>query len=269
MHQYGKISVIVGLCLAALVFSLLSGLPSRTLELRAFGLARSILIPGPWFLGLLLAAITVVGGDNIVHTHPVAPDAGLGYTLTFWPLPGMITLLTVPFLHTWHEPLHWGIGVLLFAILLPAVLIAQYSTVDLEAPTRRIARWFLNLLAYGLVFLLYMSVHRLRFPGLSVVIAVALVSGAMSLEILRWSWDNTGQTWFYALLTGLVMGEIAWALTYWPVNGLLGSLYLFWPFYLFTSVIYQHLGGRLTRAAIIEFVALGLVGFGALWYYTP
>ena len=269
MRPYNRISVIVGPIFLVLLLSFLVRLPSRTIDLYLFGELRQIVFSGPWLLALLLAGAIYFGNNDLVRAHPTARDAGLGYTLTFWPLPGLLTFLSIPFLHTFPNPVLWGVGALSLALLLAAILIAQHNAIAPGMSFYRAARWFLNLLAYALAFALYFSLQQLKALLPVFVIAVVFVSGALSLEILRRGRSEAGRTWLYAALVALIIGEMAWALTYWALDGLLAGLYLFWPFYLLTSIIQQHLGGQITRAVMIEFLALGVLGYGLLWYYTP
>ena len=269
MRPYNQISVIVGLVLLVSLLSFLIRLPERIIDVKLFGDSWQVVFSGPWFLGLALTIAIYLGHNTLLRTHPASCHAGLGYTLTFWPLPGLLTFLALPFLHTFSNPLLWGGGTLLLALLLAAILLAQYNSITIGSPLYRVARWFLNLLAFALAFALFFYLCQLDAPLVASVLTLFFVSGALSLEILRQGRNSASQTWLYALLVALVIGEMAWVLSYWSLDSLLAGLYLFWPFYLLTSVIHQHLGGRITRAAAIEFVALALVGYGVLVYYTP
>ena len=100
-------------------------------------------------------------------------------------------------------------------------------------------------------------------------LTTGLISALLAVEILRQSPALTRRTWGHAMLVALLMSQMAWILSYWPFTSLLNALYLFWPFYLLTSVMHQYLGGQLNRAVALEFVMLGVAGWGVLWYYTP
>lgn len=269
MPPYTRTSIIVGICLLALALSLMVGeLPSRTISLRTLGLSLQVTINGAWFLGGLLAATVCAGSDSLVRTHPAFLGFNLWYAFTFWPLPALGTFFFVPFLHTFQGILYWGPAVLLYGLLLSAILIAQYSSIPLEAPGRRASRWFLNLAAYALAFALYHALDRLSLSDLSTALAIGLVSGLLALGILRERQDDMPRTWFYALLSGTLMIQVAWALSYWPLDAFYRSLALLGCFYLLTGAIYQHLVGRMTRAAAFEFLALGTLGLGTLWYFV-
>ena len=266
MSPRNKISLVIGLVLLVAILSFLLSWPVRTIQVQWWRLDLTIEVTAPWFLGLLLAAVVAVESDSLVREHPGAVNASLAYALTFWPLPCLITWLALPLLHQWQNPLYWGGGVLGLVMLLAAILMAQYNSISWEGPAPHPARWFLNLCGYALTFLLYQQMLGLWSDGVRVALAAGAIGTALSLGLLRTRQGDTGRTWLYALLTGLIMGEIGWVLSYWRAEALLKVLFLFGSFYLATSVLQQHLVGRLTKAALIEFAALGLAGLGAFWY---
>ncbi|NLS76330.1 MAG: hypothetical protein GXY76_03625 [Chloroflexi bacterium] len=266
MSARNKISLVVGLVLLVTILSFLLSWPVRMVQLSLLGLDLTIEVTAPWFLGLLLAAVVAVESDSLVRGHPAAINAGLGYALTFWPLPCLLTWLALPLLHQWRNPLYWGGGALALVVALAAVLMAQYASISRESEARYPSRWFLNLCGYAMAFLLYQQALSHWGDGVRVALAAGAIGAAFSLGLLRTQPGDVGRTWLYALLVGLVMGELGWVLSYWRAEALLKALFLFGSFYLASSVLQQHLVGRLTRAAVIEFAALGLAALGAFWY---
>jgi hypothetical protein len=68
------------------------------------------------------------------------------------------------------------------------------------------------------------------------------------------------KTLLYAAAVSLAVGEITWALNYWPLNGLLGGAFLLAAFYLLVGVLSHHLQNRLTRRLVAEYGAVASVG---------
>lgn len=265
MHPYGQISIIVGLVLIVVLLSFLVALPSRDVILPIIN--WQIVFSGPWFLGIVLAAAIYLGIDALVHSYPPTYHAGLRYTLSYWPLPGLLMLAAVPTLHSLQSPLLWIGGTALLAFLLAAILIAQYHALFPGTRLYRVSRWLLALLSYLLAFALLHSIRTSGAPVLLRVMAVGAVSSALALEVLRQK-SEIRRTWGHALIVGLLVSQMAWVFTYWPLRNLMASFALFWPFYLLTGVLHQYLGGQLTRGVVAEYLLLGLFGFAALWYAT-
>jgi len=264
MHPYGQISIIVGLVLIVVLLSFLVVLPSRDVILPIVN--WQVVFSGAWFLGIVLAAAIYLGIDGLVHSYPPTYHAGLPYTLSYWSLPGLLTLAAVPALHLLQTPLLWIGGTVVLAFLLAAILIAQYHALFPGTRLYRASRWLLTLLSYLLAFALFHSIRTSGAPVLLRVLATGAVSSALALEVLRQKSEEIHRTWGYALIVGLLVSQMAWVFTYWPLRDLMASFALFWPFYLLTGVLHQYLGGQLTRGVVAEFLLLGLFGFAALWY---
>jgi hypothetical protein len=265
MYPYRRISAIAGAALLGLLLAFLIRLPTRVVSVNLLGESWHVVVSGAWLVGFALCIWVYLGNDLVLRAHP-ATDGRLGYVLTFWPLPGLLVLFGTPFLYTLANPLFWIVGAVLLALLLAAILLGQYQAVASSA-SRRPASWFLSLAAYALAFGALFFLSQFDFPASW--LAVGVICAALSLEILRQRPQDVRRTWGYGALIGLLMAEIAWALSYWALGDLLLVLYLFWPFYLLTSIAHQYLGGQLRRAAVLEYIVLAVFGFGLLWYFTP
>jgi len=93
--------------------------------------------------------------------------------------------------------------------------------------------------------------------------------GLLALDLLHGARQSLGRTSLYALIVGLVMGEIVWALNYSKVNSLTAGILLLLIFYLITGLSRQGLLGLLSRRILIEFALVALVGLLLLLKYVP
>lgn len=262
MSPYNKISVIVGLALITMFLTFLVALPSRTIEVDVLHISFRLDLTAPWFLGGLLALLVAVQSDDIVRGHPAARGAGLGYAFTFWPLPCMLTLFSLPLLHTLESPWNWA-GAIVSALLIAAVLTAQHNSLS-----TRSARWLLTVLAYAACYWLLRTIVVGQFsPGMAALL-IALAGTLIAIELLRRGPESVSSTYAYALAIGLIMGEIGWALLLMPPAPLASSLFLFGAFYLLTSLVQQHVAGALSKLAAWEFAVLATAGLAVFWYYT-
>ena len=261
MSPHNRVSVIVGLVLLTTMFSFLVSLPGRAVEFGVSGFSFRLDLTVPWFLGGVLAVLVAVQSDGIMRGHPAARGVGLGYAFTFWPLPCMLTLFSLPMLHTLESPWTW-MGAVLGALLLAAVLIAQYNSLS-----TRSAQWLLTILAYAAFYWLLRSIILKQLSSGITALLIALDSSMVAMELLRREPGSAGSTFAHALVVGLIMGEIGWALMLWAPGPLFSSLFLFGLFYLLISFLQQHLARALTRWAALEFAVLALAGLAAFWYY--
>ncbi len=121
---------------------------------------------------------------------------------------------------------------------------------------------FLATVATALMFYLVIgSLHLSSWLNLGAVFMVTLLLGLPAI----WS-VNLGQTIGkpvrrYSLLMALVLGEVAWVLSFWPVGVSIYALFLTAIFYELLGIIQYHLGEKLNKSVANEFVLVALVVF--------
>ena len=71
----------------------------------------------------------------------------------------------------------------------------------------------------------------------------------------------TAETRNFALLSAVVLGQIAWALSFWPVGVSIFALFLTAIFYELVGIIQYHFGERLSPKIANEFVLVAVVMF--------
>ncbi|MBU6288939.1 MAG: hypothetical protein KGS10_12345 [Chloroflexi bacterium] len=72
------------------------------------------------------------------------------------------------------------------------------------------------------------------------------------------------RTLMYAGVTGIGVGEVTWALNYWPLNGLQGGAFLLAVYYFTTGILTYALHTRLTKRVTLEYGIIALVGLVVL-----
>ena len=68
------------------------------------------------------------------------------------------------------------------------------------------------------------------------------------------------QVLVYSAVVALAIGEITWALNYWPLNGLFGGAFLVACFYVLAGTLGLHLQSRLTGRAAAEHLVVAAAG---------
>jgi hypothetical protein len=99
--------------------------------------------------------------------------------------------------------------------------------------------------------------------------AVALLTG---LEMLRAGPSGRridARLIALAAIGGLIVAEIAWVLYFWPVGGLVGGAFLMLSFYVVVGLMQSIRDGSLGRSALLEYGAVGVLGFVAILFAVP
>jgi len=264
MPRTDRLGIMMSLVMVGLALSMSVFLPSREFTFLVFGSELSLHLSGQTQLAFVMTALVCAGVDAIIRTHPLAYRRPLGYTITFWVLPSLITvagLIILPIL-PW-----WGYQVLFIvstSILLALVIVAQYRSIDPEDQHHRTARLALNAVVYAAALVLFVALYRSRARSAISATGVLAVSGLFALELLRVAQDRSRRTWLYALLTGALMGELTWALNYNSIEAQVGGAMLLLVFYVLTGLLQQHLWGRLNRRVVAEFGLIFVAGLAIL-----
>lgn len=270
MPNYDRLSVVVSLILLCLALSLIIELPMRTFSFVVLGSPLTIRFSQNWPVAALLASMACIGTDSIVRLHPLSRGRKeLPCTFVFWILPGLATLLATLLLPRAPNRIYTLGSLAMMGILLPLIITAEYHTVDPAAPGYRAARLGLNVVAYLVALVLFVLVYGSRARSLLSATATLAGGGLLALDLLHGARQSLRRTSLYALIVGLVMGEIVWALNYSKVNSLTAGILLLLIFYLITGLSRQGLLGLLSRRILIEFALVALVGLVLLLKYVP
>jgi hypothetical protein len=266
---YERVSVFVSLIVLGLAFLPEIELPTRTFSFYVLGSLASVRLSVTWLMAILLASLACTGTDSLVRSHPLVRRGESRYTFTFWALPGLSVVAVTLILPLAPNRPYWLGGLALTALLLLLSAVAQYHTVDPADPSYRLARLALNIFVYLVALSLFTLIYGSKARSLLSATTTAAVGGLLALELLRGVPHNLRLTALYALITGLALAEITWALNYWTVGRLTGGLFLLLVFYLVTGLSREGLLRRLNRRALVEFSLVALVGLGLIIKYHP
>jgi hypothetical protein len=260
MPRKDRLGITLSLVLLGLALSMLVSLPSRVLTLVVLGSELTVPFSGAMQFSLILAAMVCAGVDAIVRSHPRLHDHSIAYTVTFWVLPSLITVASLALLSVlpW-----WGyqIGLIgLTGALLALVIVSQYRSLDAADPHFQGARLMLNAVSYIAALVLFSILYGTRQRSVISATGVLVAAGMLALELLRSFEGRPRRTWFYAALTGLMMGELTWALNYNSLDARLGGTVLLLTFYTLTGLMQQHFWGRLTRRTVLEYGVVCALG---------
>ena len=117
------------------------------------------------------------------------------------------------------------------------------------------------MITYLTAFALFGAIYAIKVRSLVSGTAVLFLGILLSLELLRETESEVKRTWLYAGITGLILGELTWALNYWVIGGLVGGAFLLLVFYILTGIIQHHFVGRLNRRLMYEYAMVMAIGF--------
>jgi len=259
MPKYDRLGIVASLILLGLVLSTAIQLPSRSFNFIALGSPLTITLTGAWQMGILLTAIVCAGVNSIVRSHPALNSTNVLYMLSFWGLPGTVTVAAMSILHESDVLVFQLITLALTVFLLLLIISAQYRTINSSDRYYRSARLGLNFTVYLAAVILFLVVYGDKSRSLLSATTILVVSSLLALELLRGTPKGVSKAWLYAGITGVIMGQITWAMNYWTISPIAGGAFLLLIFYFVTGISQQHLWRQLARRTVFEFALITLL----------
>lgn len=142
------------------------------------------------------------------------------------------------------------------------------------AGERRLGETVLVIAGFLAAFVLFAAVYQFKTRSLLSSPAIITISFLLGARQLRLAHEPGGagatpdngtaprwpRTLIYAAAVALCTGQVAWALNYWPLNGLLGGAFLLAVFYFLIGVFSQHLQERLNARLLAEYGVVSSIG---------
>lgn len=256
-----------------------------------FGLALSFYVPDVRLpiVGVLLL-VAVLGAESTVHSHPHTqlwpfPRFRVGGSKVevaprYWTLPVLLTLGASLFLGIFRDGFAIGVILVVTAVALSATFVSMYHSLDSRDRYYGLANSALNLISHLTAFALFSSIYQFKlrtiFSGSMVLLFGSLLmfelltrAGGLGYGVLgtgtsRFSFDEAGRlnnrAFILAGIAGLLLGQVTWAINYWPVFPLVGGMFLLLSFYILGGLMSLYLTGQLTRNTVVEFSVVGVLG---------
>jgi hypothetical protein len=265
-----RISVVTWVLVFGFVLSLLLRIPTTVVSFRALGSPTEVELTATTLMAFVLAIVASAGAEGLIRLHPKRQANRLGLTWAYWALPAAMSIITVVLLPSIPTRLFQAVVILVAGVLLMIAFYSLYATVEPGQPGFRRARFWLDVLAYGVALLLFLFVYQTRTRSLLSGTLIAFTASLLAVELLRNSSNKTRHVLMYSAVVGLLLGELTWALNYWPLlPGLTGGLLLLLSFYLAVGIALQGLQGRLTKRIMIEFGAFAVIAVTLIVLFGP
>jgi hypothetical protein len=194
------------LILLAYTLIRIAELPTIAPEIAVAGLVIRFEINIRLIMLTLTAALAAAGSDWLLRTHPRCESGRK--TSEHWILPGLASFGLGAILTRLPEGLGLWLGLPIAALLLTAVLVAEFIVFDRQDPRYDFVELILRTLAY---LLLAGSLFALNGSGLRAIFAVPLTFAAAALvswRLMRLESVFSGAALRYAILIGMVAAQL-------------------------------------------------------------
>lgn len=251
-----RVSTLTALVLLTYTLIRIVVLPTFEVEFAILGLIIRFEFNTTFVMLSLAAALAAAGADWLIRSHPKFENAKS--ITVHWIIPGLAALGGGAILK-WISagPALW-IGLIFTALLLIAVLMAEYIVVDARDPRFDAASVGLSALAHLLLVGAFFAILAADLRAAFSIPSVFLASAAVT-----WRLHNLNQrdraAPQYALFISTITAQLAWGLHYWPLPPLRGALLLGLLVYLANGLSLIHQQGQLERSRIWEFATVFVI----------
>jgi hypothetical protein len=217
----------------------------------------------PWLLWLV-ALIAALGADGAVRSHPLWSDRHPLASIVFAGLPALAVLGAGLFIHAAFDGYVRTFAAVIPAVGVAAIVLAEYHTVDLDAPRYGALRLFLAIATYISAFALFTILAQPEVGLLLSAAGAAVVAAVLSLELLRENRLFGEGALLLAFAIGLSIGELRLALYFFPLDALLTGALLIIGFYLAAGLVHHLLDHDLEWNTAAEYLVVAGGGTAAV-----
>lgn len=268
-----RISIVTWIFVFGLGLSLLYSLPVVVITLSALGSPVSIALTRTLVAAIFLAILAAASAESVISVHPRfagAPWRWWPWSWPYWALPMALAIIAVYVLPLAPTRPMQVLAILGGGALMAVALFSLYATVERGQAGFRRGRFVLDALSYGAALVLFLFVYQTRTRSLLSGTLVALTAMLLAVEILRSTTDRPMTVLLYGTITGMILGQVTWALNYWwTLNSLTGGLLLLLIFYLIVGIAQHGLQDHLNRRILLEFAIFAAVALMLIAAIAP
>ncbi|MCL5428772.1 MAG: hypothetical protein M1347_03085 [Chloroflexi bacterium] len=258
-----RLSAVMALILLAYAAARFVRLPGQTLAIELAGIYLPLLINVDTVVALLVSGLTAAGADWLLRGENVLAGKS---TARHWLLPAMTAWILSLTLANTQFGIQWWLAFAGSALLLLAILIAEYSSAFKENRFNSVATVALSVLTYGLFLILAITV---RGAALRLYLAFPAIALGSFLAATRVQLLQGDAEWRPMEMVGITftLSQVAAALHYLPVSALGYGLFLLGLLYalnLYINALNQ--GQEPRRAAREPLITLAIFWLLALLF---
>lgn len=264
--DYDLLSVLTGAMVLALALTRFLVIPLRPLlQVTVLGSPLSINLSAVNLMVLLVLGLAVTGTAVFLRSHPFWDQAAIKNTTMFWIVPGLLSVALAAWLNQMHSSVGWTAVLLGSAVLLPLALLVEYGEVDLTVHGDNWRPWAQAALVHLTAVILFIVIYDARLRSLVSGTAVLLIAMLLAARLFWPLTPDLRQTFLYAAIVGLLLGQMTWVFNYWRLSGLQGGFLLLLLFYGLTGLLQQYLAGQFEeegngRRILLEYGGVIVIG---------
>jgi hypothetical protein len=183
-----------------------------------------------------------------------------------WILPAMTVLSVVLFLGVYRGLTAISAGALLVFCGLLAGTVSRHMMLDRDQQIQERARLVYTLVVHGVTFLAMAMIYINKVRSLFSATAVLLVATLLLLALSEGEHELFNRRLAYAIVGGLMLGQVTWGLNYWQAAGWTGGAVLLIFFYFFGGLILTHLRQGVNVRDVAEYGSVSVVAFAIVVY---
>jgi len=261
-----RISALTALILLTYGLIKMIVLPSIETEMAVFGLLVNIEFRTQSIMLILAATLAAAGTDWLIQDHPQKDRSRLA--IENWVIPALAAVAIGVIVIRIPESFALWIGLLLGALLLVAILIAEFIVFDPDDPRYGIVATILSGLALILLLASYLTIQVLEVRALFAIPLTFSASLIVTWRIMKLILPNK-RLWLWAILNSFLISQLALGLHYWPISPLRRGLLLGLIAYLCSQWTISHLEQNTDRSLFpIEMIVIGGLSLLAILLLT-
>jgi hypothetical protein len=240
-------------------------LPAAVLAVLLSGVFTMFLLiePTPLWLALFGAIVAAIGTDGVLRSirREVFDEEAGHDTLPHIFLPALFAL-TVPLFIEENLSSYWVIPAALLAgfVFISLVLAEVPAEDDEEDEFRGRARFVSVAGTYFVAFALFSLAYAFELGLREALIAIALGSVLLAVELLREGEIDPLETLLLACVVGLVVAEARWVLQFMPLDGYPAGLALLLTFYFVTGMVHAYMTRHINLTVAGEYSVVTAIG---------
>ncbi len=179
--------------------------------------------------------------------HPGLPRA------TAWIFPFVTVLAGFLVIDVYHDRRWWYLSPLVVGITLLIGVIARLLLADPAGFAHDVARTSLTVVSYVVAFIALAMIYINKLRSVYSATAVTLICILLLLQMTDGDAVPLTRRLVYAIVGGLIVGQVTWVINYWSATGWTGGAFLLAVFYLIAGLSGAQLRDRVDRLDLLEF----------------
>jgi hypothetical protein len=260
-----RLSALTALVLLTYTLLRVVNLPTFEASITILDFRVSLQFNAHFVLMSLVSALTIAGVDWLIELHPQKKTGWV--RIEHWIIPGMAALGAGSILSRLPQGPWLWLGLVIAAILLVSVLVAEFIMVDPADPRHDIVAIGLTTLGYLLIIGLLFAMRVAVLRAIISIPLTMLAGGALTWRLIRMRPDDEGAI-RYAITVGGLLAQLAWGLHYVALDPWRAAMILGLSLYLGNGMTQTISPEENTRGRMAELLFIGLAGLSAIILLT-